>query len=250
MNAAKPVVGRPAVFIHIQKTAGTSVTETVWQYYVDSIISHGDFMNHTPESLKQFRFVSGHFGFEFVRELVATRYSFTFLRDPVERVLSFYYFCRTRDPKEYEIYAAAHQMPLADFLRAGRAPGLVYAHISDQQAWQLAWGWQRPQVRMKRDVPNDELLALAKANLRKLSFVGFAETFDADFRKIMTDLGLPPPAKAPRSNATGPRPGKASLTAEELQLIREVTPLDQAIYDEAWALRGRTSQPVKTGSAG
>ncbi|HEX8010945.1 MAG TPA: sulfotransferase family 2 domain-containing protein [Casimicrobiaceae bacterium] len=245
------VVGRPAVFLHIQKTAGTSITETVWGYYADSIASHGDFVNRTPESMRQYRFVSGHFGFEFARELIESRYSFTFLRDPIERVLSLYYFCRTRDPKEFAIYETAHQLELPEFLRAARSPGLVHSHICNQQVWQIAWGWGEgtAQKRTRESFADDEMLALARVNLRKFSFVGFAETLEEDYRKVLKDLGIPAPAEAPRSNATGPRPHTESLSGEALELAREITALDQALYDEAWALR-RGSSAGRTAESG
>jgi hypothetical protein len=235
--SATPVVGRPAVFVHIQKTAGTSITEAVWPYYGGAIVSHGDWTNHSAESLRQFRFVSGHYGFATVQELIATRYSFVLLRDPIERVLSFYYYCRTQDPDEFSINALARQLDLAEFLRAGLEPGEIGMHIADQQAWQVAWGWTRPQLRPKSTFEDDELVALAKENLRKFSFVGLAETFDLDYKRILSDLGVPLPSTTPRANVTASRPHKDGISAEALKLVREVTKLDQAVYDEARAMR-------------
>lgn len=45
------------------------------------------------------------------------RYSFAFLRNSVEKVASFYYFCRTREPKEFEIYNLSQQTTLNGFLQ-------------------------------------------------------------------------------------------------------------------------------------
>ena len=52
------------------------------------MISHGDFSGYKPEDLYNTYFISGHFGYYYARSLMATRYSFTILCDPVERVLS------------------------------------------------------------------------------------------------------------------------------------------------------------------
>ena len=109
---------RPAIFLHIQKTAGTSMTEAVRPYYQNDIVSHGDYLEHDTASLKNMRFISGHFGFEYARLFMDGRYSFTFLRDPIERILSLYYFSRTRDPAEYPIYRVAHELDLSGYLRA------------------------------------------------------------------------------------------------------------------------------------
>jgi len=46
----------------------------------------------TPESLSDVPVISGHFGYGYANKLMKDRISFTFLRDPVERVLSLFYF--------------------------------------------------------------------------------------------------------------------------------------------------------------
>ena len=121
--------------MHIQKTAGTSITEAVRPHYQNDIVSHGDYLKHDTASLKNIPFISGHFGFEYARQFMDDRYSFTFLRDPVERILRFYYFSRTRDPAEFPIYRVAHEMDLAGYLRAGLDREDVNTYLWNQQAW-------------------------------------------------------------------------------------------------------------------
>ncbi|MGH8247611.1 MAG: sulfotransferase family 2 domain-containing protein, partial [Gammaproteobacteria bacterium] len=110
--------GIPAVFLHIQKTAGTAITDIVLPYYWGSIIRHGEYRGRSVESLMNLQFVSGHFGYEYARPLIRSRYSFTFLRDPVERILSFYYFCRTLNSNQFPVFQTARELDLTDFLRA------------------------------------------------------------------------------------------------------------------------------------
>jgi len=68
---------KPALFLHIQKTAGTSIVEYAKRYY-PSIISHADFLNHKPEEFSEVQFISGHFGYEFTKYHMPNRYSFVF----------------------------------------------------------------------------------------------------------------------------------------------------------------------------
>ena len=125
---------KPAIFVHIQKTAGTSMVDLFRRHYQEKqIISHGDYLSGVEHFSFNFwkinrkvisdfhniRFLSGHFGYDFAKQFMPSRYSFTFLRDPVERVLSFYYFCRTRDPHEYDIYRLCHELTLDEFLKKG-----------------------------------------------------------------------------------------------------------------------------------
>ena len=64
--------------MHIQKTAGTSITEAVRPYYQNDIVSHGDYLKHDTANLKNIPFISGHSGFEYARQFMDDRYSFTF----------------------------------------------------------------------------------------------------------------------------------------------------------------------------
>jgi GT2 family glycosyltransferase len=244
LDSANRLVGRSAIFLHIQKTAGTSIADTVRRYYANSMASHGDFMNRSAESMQHYRFVSGHFGFEFARALVETRYSFTFLRDPVERVLSLYYFARNRNPQQFLIYRMAQELDLHSFLLAGRASGVIRDHIYNHQTWQLSWGWGAPHTYTLDNLSDEQMLALAKANIEKFSYVGFAETFDDDCRRVLADLGIPAPEKVVHVNATPSRPHKESIPSETLTIIRELTACDQVLYDTAWALRRDTPSPL------
>src|SRR5678815_920877 len=138
-------VRRPAIFMHTQKTAGTTMTEAVRRHYRSDFVSHGDYLKRDAASLKKTTFISGHFGFEYSRQFMDGRYSFTFLRDPVERILSLYYFSRTRNPAEYPIYRAAHERAKA---------------IGDFTAAQI--------------------LERAKTHLMEFNYIGLAETFAID----------------------------------------------------------------------
>jgi hypothetical protein len=230
-------LGRSAVFLHIQKTAGTSIVDTVRLYYANSMASHGDFLNRSAESMQRCRFVSGHFGFEFARTLIETRYSFTFLRDPVERVLSLYYFARSRNPEEFLIYRSAQELDLRSFLLAGMTSGLIRDHICNHQAWQLSWGRGAPGTYTRDSISNEQMMTFAQANIRKLSYVGFAETFDEDYRNVLADLGIPRPGEVVHANTTPARPCKKDFSSETLAIARELTSCDQELYDTAWAMR-------------
>jgi hypothetical protein len=231
-NDAAPV-GRPAIFMHIQKTAGTSITEAVRPHYRSDLVSHGDYLQHDAASLKKIRFISGHFGFEYARQFMDGRYSFTFLRDPVDRVISLYYFCRTRDPAEYPIYRLAHEMDLAGYLRAGFDRTDVNTHLWNHQAWQLACGWGDPQQRHIPDFTEGQLLERAKAHVMELSYVGFVESIDADSKAILASLHVPVPESLVPANRTPGRPQRNDLPAATIRLAEDLTRLDKALYEHA-----------------
>ena len=227
---------KPAVFLHIQKTAGTSIIQTVSQYYGSDLVSHGDYAGKTPEDLRDIAFISGHFGYDFARPFLGSRVSFTFLREPCERILSLYYFCRTRDPDEFPIYGKASELDLEGFLKAGFTDLMVRKYIWNNQVWQLSHGYANPKRQQLADFSEDELLELAIDHLDSFTHVGLTETFDADRAIIFAHLGLPLPAGPLVVNKTEQRPGVGDISTGELDLLRELTRLDRVLYE---ALRSR-----------
>lgn len=100
---------------------------------------------------------------------MANRYSFTFLRDPVERLLSFYYYCRTRDPNRLEHYELAQQLSLDAFLKLGFTDPNIKAHVWNYQVCQLAvdlGGWNDVVL------TENDLLRMAIKHLDDFSYVG------------------------------------------------------------------------------
>ncbi len=223
----------PALFLHIQKTAGTSIIHLARQYYGDSLVSHGDCWGKSCEQLSRFRFVSGHVGYDFARHLMPGRYSFTFLRDPVERILSMYYFCRTRNPDEFDIYKKAHEMDLPEFLEAGFHDPCVRKNIWNNQVWQLAHGYAHLDGRGITDFGESELLRLAKAHIGEFSHVGFTETFLADSLPILKALRLPRVSEMPRVNETVGRSKDTKFPAAIREKLERLTELDRQLYDYA-----------------
>ena len=222
-----------ALFLHIQKTAGTSIVHLARQYYGESITSHGDCWGKTLDQLTNMRFISGHIGYHFARPLMDGRYTFTFLRDPAERILSMYYFCQTRDPAEFEIYRKAHELNLAGFLKAGLSDPCVRMNIWNNQVWQLAYGYANLDNRKVDDFSDTELLRLARIHIDELSYVGFTETFVADATLILRALGIPESKEIPVMNATPDRPRVAEQSPEIRNLLDRLTALDRSLYDHA-----------------
>ena len=98
----------PALFLHIQKTAGTSIVSAAREHCGDAnMITHGDYMSRTSEELADVPFISGHFGYDFARQLMGERYSFTFLRKPVDRVLFLLFMPRAESGRVLRLQAGA-----------------------------------------------------------------------------------------------------------------------------------------------
>ena len=187
---------RRVIFLHIAKTAGTSIVHFFRSRMPEySICSHGDFLSFPQEKsafgrrLAEFQFLSGHFGYDDVEELLPGSYSFTFLRDPVDRVLSLYRFCLHADMhRQFAVARAASRLGLEGFL--GSTLPEVCEMLDNQQTWQLARNyWQQDRQKLKNLAAGD-LLAIAESHLADFSRVGLTENFDTDFRAILDDLDI------------------------------------------------------------
>lgn len=165
------------------------------------------------------------------------RYSFAFLRDPIERVLSFYYFCKGSDPKEFELYQLSQKVTLNEFLQKGLVDPEVKNFIWNNQVWQLACGFGALDPRPLSSFEEIELLELASKHLDEFSYIGFAETFEADRDRILRDLGIVPPETRIVSNATLGRPIYNDLPQSTKDLLLELTELDRILYEKAWSRR-------------
>jgi hypothetical protein len=229
---AAPALLEPAVFLHIQKTAGTSLVHLAARHYGnENIITHGEYVGRTPESLANIPFVSGHFGFDYAKTLIKTRMSFTFLRDPAERILSLYHFYRTQDPDTFPMYRIAHESSLAEFLRKGLEDPMVRSRIWNNQTWQLAHGYG---CRDKREIPDfspQALMDLAMEHLQDFTFIGLVERFERDAALVAQALGWPSAQESIRENARPRSMTVSDYTAEEKFLMEELTALDMLLYE-------------------
>lgn len=249
---------KPAVFLHIQKTAGSTIVDLAKSVYGhQNVMSHGDYLkgvSHFPlidklrineqvlEGFHKIPFLSGHFGYDFAKQYLPHRYSFTFLRDPIERILSFYYFCRSRDPEEFEIYRICQQRTLDEFLEMGLVNPEVKYFTWNNQVWQLACGFGNWEDKNLSAFTDTELLELASNHLDNFSYVGFTETFEEDQKSIAQHLGIVPPKETVISNANRGRPTFHDMPQSTKDLLFELTKLDWALYKNAWS---RKAAPLK-----
>lgn len=221
----------PALFLHIRKTAGTSIVQMAMDHYgYENVCNHGSYMGKSPDRLKKFPFISGHFGYDFAQELMPDRFSFTFLRDPIERIISLYCFCRTRDPEEFPIYRAASEHDLYGFLQAAGDNDLVRSYISDSQVWCLASGPGFYET-VTDEMSAEERFHRALANAGRLSFIGFTETFDDDARLILRALKMKTVQTVRHDNATQDKIAISMLPARTVHLLEELTRWDRKLYD-------------------
>jgi len=230
---------RQSLFLHIQKTAGTSVVKSVSENYGHDLISHLDYWTLSSDDIQRVGFISGHFGYDYARQFMKDRYSFTFLRNPVERVLSFYHYaCKEADNYDYEVFKVARNHSIEDFLSKCSNHSNIKPYVWNHQVWQLACGWGN---RIKKSINScdpEAMLEEAKRHISAFNHVGFVETIEQDMELIFENLGIERRGGIKRENSTGRSNSLNVLSSKARNCLHELTKYDQMFYDYAWSLRG------------
>jgi len=241
-SAGKPGAGgadaHRVVFLHIAKTAGTSLVDYLRRRLpTGSVLSHGDFLQFPgqrlePDLVSDFRLISGHFGYSQVARYMADSYSVTFLRDPLARVLSFYKFCLHEDmQKRFPVARFAAQLSIDDFMTSMQ-PEIVEM-LDNQQTWQLAdMYWTADRQRLAH-LSETDLLELAEDHLQNFSLVGFTDTFAEDFCRVISAIGLPRPGRVPQQLRTTDPILPLQLNPGTLATLKDRLGLDYQLYERA-----------------
>lgn len=228
--------GPVAIFLHLPKTAGTTVSRIVERQYPRRLTytimqESGPYSGPAeafaalPETRRAaMRLVKGHVAFGIHRALPGPSCYFTLLRDPVARVLSHYAHAR-RDP-QHNLYPYMQTMTLAEAL-AQRAH--VAQAFDNFQTRLISGVWHTPPF----GALDDDVLQRAKDNLRRtFAFVGLVERFDESLILLQSTFGWGPVFYT-RHNTTGRKHVFNAPDDETLELVRHYNRLDQQLYDFA-----------------
>jgi hypothetical protein len=212
-------VGEPLlVFVHIRKTAGTTVrriikrqnkrrsTRMVPNYFVEpdrSLETARVLATTTPRGV---RAVHGHMLFWPDLPWPAGTRFFTFLRDPVERTISHYCWLRERSRK----FTASLDQALVE--------GLIHDNLQT-----------RVLAASMPSVATEETLERAVANLDRLSAIGLTERFDESVVLMTRAFGWQPMAYR-SENVTAGRPPQRDFPPDALATVARYNALDLELY--------------------
>jgi hypothetical protein len=251
------------VFVHIPKAGGNSFrlfAESNYSIPGREVVS----LHEQPPSLKalhslsreqvsEVKFAYGHFPYgswEGASGLPGPHRYVTFLRDPVERVLSLYSYLRQESMKGLRFYQwyydfchryALQEILNVEFLAQLGEPGqLLYRHFDNGQTRLLSGSdgeavWtpctSGGVVWPAGGLPvSDEHLAKARGNISEFAFVGRTETLSADWGTISRVFGwrsCPPGI----SNPTDGRIHREDIDQFTLERIFEWNKFDVSLYN-------------------
>ncbi len=231
----------PIFFLHIPKTAGTSVFEVFSRTFrsdrVLRLTGESEDLyagaNHQEWSarLAGYDLVAGHVP-AFILDALKLRFRFvTFLRHPVDRVKSLYHFWRASPPvttaaEKYRTQIA-QSVTLAEFA-ATRHPYLM-ASVNNGMCRMLSGLPDAENAKLT----DSELFELAARSLRRMCF-GVCEEMVASLHVISEELRILPVYDTIRLNAGQVR-STAGLSLSEYEAVQDVNIADIMLYRYARA---------------
>jgi len=235
MTATNSIRADTIIFLHIHKTAGTTLHRIIERQYRPEQIwtldeEHGfdDLVSLTEAQRAQVRMLRGHMIFSLHELMPGITTYFTLLREPVERVISFYYFIR-RNPHHYHYDPiTSEDLSLKEFLE------LRQNNMMDNGQTRMLAGakqYEHPVGECTR-----ELLEAAKQNLReRFSVVGLMERFDETLLLLRQAYGWRNVFYV-QQNVTSGRPLREDLPRDALDVVAEYNQLDIELYEYSAAL--------------
>lgn len=250
------------IFHHIPKSAGTSVRATIKSNYRRGEIGelyeferdhrHAGAIGEYYKSLgwwrrRRTKIFCGHAAVSLVPVLEPPFRCFTFLREPVDRVLSLFHFAMEHPgggfgkPRIAELLQEIDK-PLDQVLEL--TPQLL---SEDPVKHRPLWAFFNGQIRsLMRDHPKvqsavgydrvleDELHEQALALIERHFILGFQEQFDASLRHVAQELDWQQ-AEPKQENITQRRPKRDSVDPELVRRIEEANQLDVRFYRDCQA---------------
>jgi hypothetical protein len=234
MKTRRKSFGRPIVFVHLYKTAGTTLETIIERLYPASRITRFGSIAEAEEKLlafsrlpelerKNMQVFMGHCHFRQHNLFPENGAFITMVRHPVDRIISeFYFILESPDHPQRQILLDKN-MDLAAFVKSGFRESL-----NNYQTKYLST--------LRCPEPEGyypEVLKNAQQNAtEKFELIGLTERFDESILLFMHHFGWKMPYYV-KSRVTRIRPRMEDIPDRILELIHETNRMDVELYDFA-----------------
>ena len=230
-------------FLHIPKCAGTSIMHAIKAAYAPRHAAHDPTLAHLDPfaaeqgarllgkdpllynrellayflASQQHRYVYGHFTFDEAafEAFHDTFYFLTFLRDPVKKWFSLYFFNRYKESDHYKLHD-----DLETFVESETAVGYGCDYV----------------MQFANDGPDGDYssaaaIARAQQNLAKFHLVGCLEEMDIFLRDFEALFGVKLQPRRRRTNPVSKQAQQAQITPQIAEKVRALCEPNTAVYN-------------------
>ena len=223
------------IFTHIPKTSGTSLIKELAEPNLGStkIARIGSFQRLMRGCKEDFNFISGHFPYGVHHFTHRDVKYITFLRDPIDRAVSFYYFVQQDgdNPKtRHPLCDYAESVSLKDFYLDKQFHNL-------QTRYTAGLLFHKSYTFLDSLGLENKVLERAISNLRnRYFFFGFLEEREESLQTLARKLKWNKGVKVSPQKKTRLRVKVNDLDNETLQVLKFANRLDQKLYDFAFSI--------------
>ncbi|NRA56847.1 MAG: sulfotransferase family 2 domain-containing protein [Phycisphaerales bacterium] len=228
----QPRLTRPLIFVHIFKAGGTSLRKIIRQNNKGAPVQlfNGNFGQNNEwrarpqDERDSFGLLLGHQHYGNHEYLSAPASYMTVLRDPIDRVISYYYFVlRYKDHHLYK-HGFTDDTTLSDFVHHGRNIELdnIQTRLLNPQ----------PEKQYPFGSVDQSMLDIALENLEKIDRVGIVERM-GDFLELLRQAEGWTIETEFHENRTADRPRVHDHDESVLERIRELNRFDIALHEAA-----------------
>ncbi len=227
------------LFLHIPKTAGTSLNEIIERNFIKEEILDlflmRDAVKVSDEKLSRYRLVRGHYSYSMLEKFIVRPRMLLMLRDPIKRSISNlrhikntrrgdFWLRKQRDLKNTSLDDLIKDRKVQDWLRD----------------YEVKWIAGNFNVRnfttpMILQIPRKidrEYLELAKLRLHAIDFLGITERFSKSVELLCNTFCWRKPKKIPNKNMAVERRGwDEEISPKSLKILNKITEYDRELYD-------------------
>ena len=231
-------------FLHIPKTAGTSLISILDSYFQSERILNahtwGELLPLMPLDFSKFLFVRGHFGYSVIRLFKKEPICITLIRDPIKQMISAYKML-SRQPNDIKRFQIPNEKSLSELIEGPYLEGLknpqTHWLVIDQDILKKTKNFAKNQLENYRPEEDQNLLPMisyerflkiAKKRISEFTFVGIVDRMEESLFLLHYIFGWKPIRNKIKENVAPDSSNE--ITKKALEKLEKNTKIDQKLY--------------------